>query len=216
MSVLQLSLSHVDGALVVWHHHRDEVVVDVARGLHGHVGHHLVHRRIRSTHERSITARRGFLRRSCRRCVMSCIRHPGRRSGFADRKPHCRDLLQLLDHNLLRNAKKFLIMAELQLGLGHVDGALMMRHHHRDKIAIRVARGLHGHARHHLVHRGFIQREERTLGIGRNGSGRDARQSTDAKANGQQQTAWFNWKAHLHLHRYRLQRGSQWEDNVLG
>jgi hypothetical protein len=27
---------------------------------------------------------------------------------------------------------------------------------------------------------------------------------------------WFNWKAHLHLHRYRLQRGSQWEDNVLG
>jgi hypothetical protein len=34
-------------------------------------------------------------------------------------------------------------------------------------------------------------------------------QSTDAKANGQQQTAWFNWKAHLHLHRYRLQRGPE-------
>jgi hypothetical protein len=66
---------------------------------------------------------------------------------------------------------------------------LMMGPHHRNEIAIRVARRIHGHACHHFVHRGIIQRKERALGIGRNGSGRHARHSTDTKTNGQQQAA---------------------------
>jgi len=45
LAVAQVRHRHVDRALVMRRHHRDEVAVDVAARLHGHVVHHLVHRR---------------------------------------------------------------------------------------------------------------------------------------------------------------------------
>ncbi|SEJ81734.1 hypothetical protein SAMN05518849_114104 [Sphingobium sp. AP50] len=65
---------------------------------------------------------------------------------------HSRDLLLLIDDDLLGDPAQLLVFAESQFGNCHVDRALMMRLHRRDKVSIDVAgwRGLHG--RHHAIH----------------------------------------------------------------
>ncbi len=52
LAVAQLGHGHVDGALMVGNHHRDEVLVDVAAGLDRHVVHHLRHGGIALRQER--------------------------------------------------------------------------------------------------------------------------------------------------------------------
>jgi len=51
----------------------------------------------------------------------------------------------------LSQTAKLLIMAVFELGSGHVDGALMVRHHEGDEIAIDVA-GRVGHFVHVQAH----------------------------------------------------------------
>jgi hypothetical protein len=43
MALAQYGLRHVDRALMVRHHRRDEITVDIAGRPDHHVGHHLVH-----------------------------------------------------------------------------------------------------------------------------------------------------------------------------
>jgi hypothetical protein len=73
--------------------------------------------------------------------------------GLADRELHGRDLLGLVDDDLLGDAAQLLVLAVAQFDHGHVDRALMMRRHHRDEIAVDVAGRLGAHAVHHLRHR---------------------------------------------------------------
>jgi hypothetical protein len=75
-----------------------------------------------------------------------------RRQWPADGKLHRRDLLLLLDDDLLRNAAQLFVMPVAQLRVRHIDSTLVMRRHQCDKIAIDVARGLDRHTLHHLAH----------------------------------------------------------------
>jgi hypothetical protein len=44
VAVAELRFGHVDSALMMLRHHRYEVMVDITRGLHGHVIHHFSER----------------------------------------------------------------------------------------------------------------------------------------------------------------------------
>src|ERR1700758_4643918 len=66
------------------------------------------------------SGRRGWL--VWRRC--------GRWQRLTDGEAHRRDLLLLGDDDLLRQAAELLVVPVAQQRLGHVDGALMVRHHH--------------------------------------------------------------------------------------
>jgi hypothetical protein len=79
-----------------------------------------------------------------------------RRERLADGKAHRGDLLELIDDDLLGNAPDLLVAPVAKHRLGHVDGALMMRNHHGDEVAIDVARRFHRHVVHHLRHGGVV------------------------------------------------------------
>ena len=102
-------------------------------------------------------------------------RRRGRRQRLAERQPHRGDLLLLVDDDLLRDAPQLLVVTVAQLGLRHVDRALMMRHHHRDEVLVDVAGRLDAHADHHLRHRAVVLGQERRLfgGGGAEGSRAD-------------------------------------------
>jgi len=66
---------------------------------------------------------------------------------------HQLDLLLLFDDDALSKTPQNWIAAVDQFELGHVDRALVMRNHHRCKVAIRIARRLCGHhAGVHALH----------------------------------------------------------------
>ena len=54
------------------------------------------------------------------------------------RQPHHHDLLLLHRNDLLSQATKLLVIAVFHFGIRHVDRGLMVRHHHRNEIAIDV------------------------------------------------------------------------------
>jgi hypothetical protein len=53
---------------------------------------------------------------------------------------------------LFRQLAEFRILAVLELDLRHVDRALVMRDHHGDDVAIRIACHRRGHVSVHLRH----------------------------------------------------------------
>src|SRR6267143_1745280 len=63
---------------------------------------------------------------------------PGRQS-VAAREMHDRDLLLLLDDDLLGQPLQSLVLAVAQLDERHVDGALVVRDHHAGEVPIRIA-----------------------------------------------------------------------------
>ena len=75
-AVAQLRLRHVDRALVVRHHHRDEVGVDVARRLDVHAVHHLCHGGLVLGQERRFQASGESDRRSEQKDYPQCWSHP--------------------------------------------------------------------------------------------------------------------------------------------
>src|ERR1700733_12274150 len=88
------------------------------------------------------------------------VRTWGGPQWWPDREPHDRDLLLLGDDDFLSQATQLLVMAIAQQRPRHIDGALMMRYHHRHEVTVGIARRLHIHIRHHLVHGGGIFRDE--------------------------------------------------------
>src|SRR6185312_12074550 len=78
----------------------------------------------------------------CHRTIGLCGRGHGWRQRLAEREMHRCDLLLLIDDDLLRDALELLVVSKAQLGHRHVDGALMMRHHHRHEIFVVVARAM--------------------------------------------------------------------------
>src|SRR5260370_1175508 len=66
VTVTQLSFCHVDSSLVMWHHHGDEVLIDVIGWLDLHGGHHPGHGRIALSYERH------FLSIGREGCVFLC------------------------------------------------------------------------------------------------------------------------------------------------
>src|ERR1700761_8066389 len=83
-----------------------------------------------------------------KRYLVGCRRR--RRQRLAKGQPHRRNLLLLGDDDFLTETPEQLVTSITQLGLGHVDGALMMRHHHRHEIAIDFAGPPDLHVGHHL------------------------------------------------------------------
>jgi len=79
-------------------------------------------------------------------------RRPGWGEWLAERQPHRSDFLLLRHDDFLGKASELLVAAVAQLGLRHIDRALVMRHHHRDEVRVHVARWLDAHGRHHRVH----------------------------------------------------------------
>src|SRR5258706_2499809 len=67
--------------------------------------------------------------------------------------PHDRYLLLLSGDDLLGKTAQRLAAAVAQLLRGHVNGALVMRHHHGHEVAVRIARWCDPHRGHHLSHR---------------------------------------------------------------
>jgi hypothetical protein len=53
------------------------------------------------------------------------------------------DLLQLGDNDFLSHTPEWLIMSVTQFSLRHLNGTLMVRHHHRHKVGVDIARRLH-------------------------------------------------------------------------
>src|SRR5258708_38988997 len=84
---------------------------------------------------------------------------------------HRSDLLQLGDDDFLSHAPEWLIASVTEFGLRHLNGTLMVRHHHRHKVGIDIARWPDTHVDHHLCHRADILGEVRTL-RGRRGTKR--------------------------------------------
>src|SRR5271157_3690349 len=66
-------------------------------------------------------------------------RRYGGRQGLAKRQPHRSDLLQLGDDDFLSHTPEWLITSVTQFSLRHLNGALMVRHHHRHKIGVDIA-----------------------------------------------------------------------------
>ena len=66
-------------------------------------------------------------------------RRRGGRKSLSQRQPHCDDLLLLLDDDLLRDTSQLFVVTVAQFGLGHVDGALVVRDHHCNEVLIDVA-----------------------------------------------------------------------------
>src|ERR1700739_2154723 len=60
----------------------------------------------------------------------------GIRYRFADRKPHRRGLLHLVDDELLRDTPQLFVLAVAQFADRHVDRALMMRGHHSHEVPV--------------------------------------------------------------------------------
>jgi hypothetical protein len=58
---------------------------------------------------------------------------------LAERRLHCADLLRLPGDDIPRDSAQFRVVAVLQLGLGHLDCALMVRDHHGDEVGIDIA-----------------------------------------------------------------------------
>jgi hypothetical protein len=65
------------------------------------------------------------------------------RPSFAGLLPYCQlhrgNFLALIDDDFLRDTAQLLVAAVTQLRLGHLDRALVMRHHRRDKIIFDMA-----------------------------------------------------------------------------
>jgi hypothetical protein len=87
----------------------------------------------------------------------------GIRYGFADRKLHGRDFLHLADDDLLRDAPQLFVLAVAQFADRHVDGALMMRDHHRGEVAVDIAGRIDRHIVHHLDHCCLVLLPERSF-----------------------------------------------------
>ena len=73
----------------------------------------------------------------------SCRRQAGwgrfwLRQGLAERETHQRDLLHLIHDDFLRNRFQLWVLSVLELSLSHVDGAMMVRHHHRHEIMVDI------------------------------------------------------------------------------
>ena len=85
---------------------------------------------------------------------------PGRQR-LAERQSHRGDLLLLGDDDFLRDPSQLFVVAEVQLGLSHGDGTLVVRDHHRREVGIDMAGRLDLHADDHLRHRPDILSEER-------------------------------------------------------
>ena len=85
----------------------------------------------------------------------------GGRQRLTERQAHGGDLLLLVDDDLLGDAAELLVVAVAQFGLGHLDGALVVRDHHGGEIGVDVAGRLDRHAVHHLAHGGLVGRQER-------------------------------------------------------
>ena len=167
MAVAQFGLSHVDRALVVRNHHRDEIPVDVAGGLHGHVVHHLRHGGVVFRQERFIGLERGLaaVRSRWRQGARRVPQQRGfrRRQLVAQGRPHGCDFLELLGDNFLSDTEKLLVVTVAKLGLSHVDRALMVRDHHGHKVAVDVPGRLDRHIVHHLGHGGIVLVDEGPL-----------------------------------------------------
>src|SRR5271166_6963715 len=91
---------------------------------------------------------------------------------LADRELHGRDLLHLVDNDLLGDAPQLLVLAVAQLDHRHFDRALVMRGHHGHEIAVDVAGRLGRHVVHHLRHRRVDLAEKGALLGGHCRSGR--------------------------------------------
>jgi hypothetical protein len=73
---------------------------------------------------------------------------------------HGRNLLLLSDDNLLSKASDLFVPAIPEHSQGHVDGALMVRNHHRNEIPVNVARRPDRHIGHHGAHGTVVLREK--------------------------------------------------------
>jgi hypothetical protein len=58
---------------------------------------------------------------------------------LAKRQPHCSDLLHLCDDDFLSYTPEWLIASVTQFSLRHLNGTLMVRHHHRHKVGVDIA-----------------------------------------------------------------------------
>src|SRR5216683_5348170 len=87
---------------------------------------------------------------TARRWLMG--RRYGRREWLAERVAHRRDLLLLSGDDFLGKTEKRLVVSIAQLGFGHVNGALVMGHHHRDEVSIHIVGRLDLHRCHHPGH----------------------------------------------------------------
>jgi hypothetical protein len=72
---------------------------------------------------------------------------------------HDPDLRGLRDDYFLREPAQHRVLAVEQLGLGHVDRALVMRNHHRGEVVVGIAvhrRATHAHLHdvHRVIHQG--------------------------------------------------------------
>lgn len=77
----------------------------------------------------------------------------GRRwKALVQGKTHCGNLLLLIDDDFLRDTFQGLIMAIAKFSHSHIDGTLMMRNHHGDKILVDILCWRRTHVRHHDVH----------------------------------------------------------------
>jgi hypothetical protein len=75
---------------------------------------------------------------------------------------HDPDFVLLLGDDPLRQVAQFRVLAVHQDGFGHVDGALVVRDHHRDEVVLRHAGG--ARAPHALVHDGHGVVGQRRVG----------------------------------------------------
>jgi hypothetical protein len=65
---------------------------------------------------------------------------------------HNSDLLLLINDYFLCDSAQLLIMAVTELNARHINGALVMRHHHCDEVPIDVTGRRYGHGRVHSHH----------------------------------------------------------------
>src|SRR5467141_1321726 len=79
---------------------------------------------------------------------------------IAEREMHHRDLLLLIDDDLLGKPLQALVPSVAQLGDRHVDGTLVVRDHHACEVAVRTAREGHVHRRMHAGSRALDDRLE--------------------------------------------------------
>jgi len=94
---------------------------------------------------------------------------------LAVHEAHRGNLLLLRDDDLLRHASKLLVVAVAELGLCHLDRALVVRNHLRDEIGVRIAGRCNRDASHHGRHgcSGFGQEGRLFRVVNRRGARRD-------------------------------------------
>src|ERR1700730_2110425 len=78
------------------------------------------------------------------RIILRHRRDPTRRwygewQGLTKRQTHCNDLLQLGDDDFMSHHPEWLIKSVAQFSLRHLNGTLMVRHHHRHKVSVDIA-----------------------------------------------------------------------------